>query len=131
MSSSEPAAAGTDRDPLYLAILDAITDMPPEEYALCGRTAEVAANAAHEFLGVDGRIELDRDRIESDRYVVLLACGHWVHTRRPEDSSWWCPVIEPESQNHGDQPAALTDDGKPAVLASWDIWADQAGGTSA
>lgn len=67
------------------------------------------------------RIVLDRERVEGDRFLVLLACGHWVHTRNPEATRWPCPVIEPVNENHGDQPAALTTDGLPAVLGLWEI----------
>lgn len=54
--------------------------------------------------------------LEGDRYVVLLDCGHWVQTRRPDDTSWWC---DPDNTN---RPAARTMDGQPAVLTSWDLW---------
>lgn len=64
---------------------------------------------------------LDRDRLESDRYLVLLACGHWAHTRGPDHDTFPCPVLEPLEERHGLQPPALTDDGHRAILTSWDL----------
>lgn len=64
-------------------------------------------------------IQLDRPTLESDRFLVLLACGHWVHTLNPDAGTWLCPVLG--AQSDGQQPATITDDGKPAILGSWDL----------
>lgn len=73
------------------------------------------------------RIELDRPRIEEDRFIVLLECGHWVHTRNPDAGEWYCPVVEPLDRNDGMQQAAVTTDGVPAVIESFDLRHDNRG----
>lgn len=58
-------------------------------------------------------------RVETDRYIVLLSCQHWTHTRRPWDSLWPCPV-------HGYEVTAARDHdtGQAAVLEEW-FYADR------
>jgi hypothetical protein len=73
-SASEPVKGNVD--PLYRAILDAITDIPPVEYQLCGATAGVAAKAVRRFL--DDAVAAERQRLVGtdddpgvlDRYEV-------------------------------------------------------------
>lgn len=68
------------------------------------------------------------DRVEEDRCVVLLVCGHWTQTRQVNASTWPCP------DDHGMQDAAITTStGSSAVLGSWVTvyddpdWADVVG----
>lgn len=49
-------------------------------------------------------------RVEEDRYVVLLTCGHWLQTRRPDDEAWFC-----DGCGDAERPAAALLD-RPAVL---------------
>jgi hypothetical protein len=70
--------------------------------------AEEAANARLM------REEGDGLYLEEDRFLVLLACGHWTQTRRPDDMNWWCPF----GDNEQDAVTAL--EGERAVLESWD-----------
>lgn len=72
--------------------------------------------------GIEYPVELDRPQLEEDRYVVLLVCGHWVHTRAPQAGEWPCPVTQPAEQNHGMQRATVATDGTPAILVGWDLW---------
>jgi hypothetical protein len=60
MSSAHEPVKG-NVDPLYRAILDAITDMPPVQYQLCGATAGVAAKAVRRFL--DDAVAAERQRL--------------------------------------------------------------------
>lgn len=53
--------------------------------------------------------------VEEDRFVVLLQCGEWTQTRRPDDKTWYCKL-------HGDQPVALSNDGTRAVLTFWEYY---------
>jgi hypothetical protein len=78
-SASEPMKGNVD--PLYRAILDAITDMPPVQYQLCGATAGVAAKAVRRFL--DDAVASERQRLVGtdddpgvlDRYEVRAVIG--------------------------------------------------------
>jgi hypothetical protein len=54
--------------------------------------------------------------LEEDRFLVLLACGHWAQTRRPNDRSWLCPWGD------GDQFPVRTGGGEAAVFRSWDYY---------
>jgi len=59
--------------------------------------------------------------IESDRYIILLHCGHWITAVAPgtePEGFWWCQT-DPEL--HGLQPAAReADTGREAVIAMWE-----------
>lgn len=58
------------------------------------------------------------ERVESDRFLVVLTCGHWMQTRVPEPNGgvFACPYCsEPRSA------AKLVDaHGSKAVLGSWE-----------
>lgn len=49
MSSTQDPVNTGDADPLYLAILDAVTDMPADQTGFCGRVSAVAAEAARQW----------------------------------------------------------------------------------
>lgn len=54
-------------------------------------------------------------RVESDRFVVLLVCGHWMQTRvpRPNSGAFDCPGCGERRE------AARLSDGAAAVLGDW------------
>ena len=59
------------------------------------------------------------DMIESDRFIALLTCGHWIQTRRPADPVYQCERCRGESRN------VAVDQEDPsirAVLQSWDYF---------
>lgn len=52
-------------------------------------------------------------RVESDRFVVLLSCGHWTQTRALDGGGLYC-------QWHETSVEPARDGDVPAVLTSWD-----------
>lgn len=65
--TAQPDPTGENHDPVYLAILDAITDLPAEEFMLAGRVADTAAHAA--------RRALNRQPPLGTEMVTLLAAA--------------------------------------------------------